>query len=980
MGTGVTYSFTTSLGDILTRVPLGAWYVDLVKMLGAGAAPSPSIANRYPPPPIPAYIETLLAEPYALLPGLQLVVGSSTSAELESPNAETYNLSDGATLKVRIDDGYIQTITLSGLTSGAATAEEVAKSIHLQIRKARVILDSSETKVTIVSKTQGSESSVFVYGGTAAAALGYDTNPATGTAYGLDGEETVTFTANRAETKTVSTAPFNMTGVPLTLDVSIDGGVPQTITFEAADFLDTANATAREIAAVLNDQLNFGSAAVTDNGSTVTIYSVIYGTSATVQVTGGTANAVLGFPVTVQNGSGDFANLALAGSAEVRDYLNANLTRVSTVLNDLGNGVRLTTGYEKLSCSGDAGRALGLSTTGSALTTNSEPFELADGQTIKIQIDGGDIQTIRLEESGLEELDSSSAETVAAIFNRQLKGATASISADAQRVLVSSNSEGASSSVQILGGSANPILGFPTDLQAGIDPGQTTFAEGLHDEPIEFEVFDITSSGFDWVKVWVTTDFGKTLVWDSAVGPASGWSVTESKWQSPGSGVDDVWSVKLEHTESFLSDEVVVVQVQARTLLPETLDETYLFFAEDTRRPSITKVTVRTPRTLRLQFTEPMLQTGSDGTSALYARDVSGRVSYHASVNINGTDYTNVIHAPTAVFLTSDVDLFIGSVGAKNASNNGVFKVLSRISGEYVKVDRNLVDEEAADPKTENVPSLYVSSYRVVPSTPAEGVVRPAFQPAVSDAEAVDSSSIPTGDEPLRYVDLTLHDDLTPSIDYDLEVLRIEDPAGNEIASTYPFTSWIPRYIDGRSFDLWDMIPQKNKDEDLTQDLEKFIRCLDEVTKVMLNDVDWFGDILDPWAMKEVAVDAMLGSLGNPFDFVSSLPVDKRRSLAAVLVLMYKDKGTEEGIEDAVSFFVGKTVNVEPWNIPSDTWELGVSRLGLDTFVGPSRSYIRYAFYVEHADVLTDDEKDLIEQIVDFMRPAHTHFVGFVKI
>ena len=160
--------------------------------------------------------------------------------------------------------------------------------------------------------------------------------------------------------------------------------------------------------------------------------------------------------------------------------------------------------------------------------------------------------------------------------------------------------------VKVLGGSANVGLAFPTTEAEGIDPGQPLFAEGLHDEPIELMLLDIGSSGFDWAKVWVTTNFGKALVWDSAVGASAGWSVTESKWASPSSGSDDVWSIKLEHTADFLSDEIVIVQVQAETVGLDLLDESYLFFAEDTRRPAISKIVVRTPRTLRLQFDEPM--------------------------------------------------------------------------------------------------------------------------------------------------------------------------------------------------------------------------------------------------------------------------------------------------------------------------------------------------------------------------------------
>jgi len=78
-----------------------------------------------------------------------------------------------------------------------------------------------------------------------------------------------------------------------TLTVKVDGTTEQTVTFSTGDFADIANATAAEVAAVLSTQLATPSATGGTSAGAVTLTSDSGGT---VQVTGGTANAALGFP------------------------------------------------------------------------------------------------------------------------------------------------------------------------------------------------------------------------------------------------------------------------------------------------------------------------------------------------------------------------------------------------------------------------------------------------------------------------------------------------------------------------------------------------------------------------------------------------------------------------------------------------------------------------------------------------------------
>lgn len=85
-----------------------------------------------------------------------------------------------------------------------------------------------------------------------------------------------------------------------TLDVAVDGGVPQTATFNLADFVDINNATAAEIAAVITTDIVGATAA--DVGGFVVITSDTAGDTSSIQVTGGTANVALGFPTSLNSG------------------------------------------------------------------------------------------------------------------------------------------------------------------------------------------------------------------------------------------------------------------------------------------------------------------------------------------------------------------------------------------------------------------------------------------------------------------------------------------------------------------------------------------------------------------------------------------------------------------------------------------------------------------------------------------------------
>lgn len=100
-----------------------------------------------------------------------------TSAKILSGSAETYALSDGETLTVKVDQGGTQTATFNTgdfVAIGAATAIEVAKVITTDLTGAAAYEVAG--KVQIESLTEGVNSRIEVTGGTGNTALGFDEN------------------------------------------------------------------------------------------------------------------------------------------------------------------------------------------------------------------------------------------------------------------------------------------------------------------------------------------------------------------------------------------------------------------------------------------------------------------------------------------------------------------------------------------------------------------------------------------------------------------------------------------------------------------------------------------------------------------------------------------------------------------------------------------------------------------------------------
>ncbi|MCP3104520.1 phage tail sheath protein [Myxococcus sp. K15C18031901] len=147
------------------------------------------------------------------------------------------------------------------------------------------------------------------------------------------------------------------------LRVRVDGGRDVFISFNEGDFDDIAQATAQEVAAVLNAGLVGGRATVEDG--VLRIASDTQGASSRLEVGDEVAGTVFGFPGGPQVGSGNVQSLRAVELAEVRALVEAAVAGVRVAPSSLGALQLLTqsTGPgASLRVQGDASSGLGLDT------------------------------------------------------------------------------------------------------------------------------------------------------------------------------------------------------------------------------------------------------------------------------------------------------------------------------------------------------------------------------------------------------------------------------------------------------------------------------------------------------------------------------------------------------------------------------------------------------------------------------------------
>lgn len=175
--------------------------------------------------------------------------------------------------------------------------------------------------------------------------------------------------------------------------------------------------------------------------------------------------------------------------------------------------------------------------------------------------------------------------------------------------------------------------------------------------------------------------------------------------------------------------------------------------------------------------------------------------------------------------------------------------------------------------------------------------VGPFFVPTIESIVGVDSQVTPS------QIDITTTSEFSPGLLYSATCVGVTGVTSpHNVAAFY---AQIPTTFADRDFDLIDVVPAVNKQEDTTGQLVSFIASLQEPLTLLLNDVDRFADILDPDLAPSDFVDAMLFDLGNPFTFIPDLSLSQRRKLVKLLIPIYQLKGTVPGVVEAIRLLMG---------------------------------------------------------------------------
>jgi phage tail-like protein len=207
------------------------------------------------------------------------------------------------------------------------------------------------------------------------------------------------------------------------------------------------------------------------------------------------------------------------------------------------------------------------------------------------------------------------------------------------------------------------------------------------------------------------------------------------------------------------------------------------------------------------------------------------------------------------------------------------------------------------------------------------------------------------------------------------------------------FAGYIASQVDRNSLELIETLPfiVRRMDDEGTGDLAKFFIAVQEVFERVLEDVDaFFPDLCEIDRARSEFLDNILYDLGDPISHLFDLSTNEKRKLISLLVPMYREKGTCEGIINAVNTFLGLTVTgcTAPWEA---TWKLhggsypstdvptgGPFELGKTTRLGPGTDLERWSFWVTAppTPVFTSDQLAKIAAIVEYMKPAGSHYLG----
>ena len=658
-----------------------------------------------------------------------------------------------------------------------------------------------------------------------------------------------------------------------------------------------------------------------------------------------------------------------------------------------------------------------LPTSAVLVALTSEPYALEDQDNLLIAIDGGTTQQVIFDTLDFIDITKATAAEVAAVLAAQVTGVTADVVNS--QVRLTTISTGLSASFNVTGGSGQNAIEFPTGLITGTQ-GKWAFVLG-HELP--GRVFTFTTG--DNIEVNQTALFNDALIWRlrGAIRWRTGGNETGSSWEvrirvggATHVTVLDNDQLDPELPELVSLDDVAVnvstlggaTEVEIALVAVDTggpgdfaqeLPAVFIDFMEFDEAAADLEIANRFPApaatgqvasimdvvefdvlnttavALDLSETRVVVNGSIVFDAGAFVGPFSGTVT--AATGPAGRDTNFVIDVSSLAPFASEEEITIEvdtetTAGASTLGDSWSFFMEDTIAPQVT----------AAQARSKQVVRVFFSEPVLMDATAggalnvANYLITPETSPAVTvipqSVAMVSASS----------VDVTVDLELSLNANYLVSVSNVEDLAENALSTiihTAQFPAFRPPQPPGRSFQLWDRVPPHDRRRDATiptRPLRKFILVLQDVVDLLLCDIDRWTEILDIDLAPEAFLDAILRDLGNPFDFVRELSLIEKRRLARILVDIYKEKGTDIGIINAIRFFLGIEVELDIINC-RDYWKMGVHQLNLDTIIGPGTgSPLWYSFFIVSPVILTADQQQQMLKIADYMKPAHEHILG----
>lgn len=173
----------------------------------------------------------------------------------------------------------------------------------------------------------------------------------------------------------------------------------------------------------------------------------------------------------------------------------------------------------------------------------------------------------------------------------------------------------------------------------------------------------------------------------------------------------------------------------------------------------------------------------------------------------------------------------------------------------------------------------------------------------------------------------------------------------------------------------------------LTPDLQATFEEQDKVLQRMIRDVQVFTDLADPdkIAAELLPIYLLVRGMWLPKDLPGiELTEAQTRKLGRLLIPIYRQKGTEKGIENIARVLLGLEVRVyRLFNLTR--WRLGkpgFTELGVSTILGDGASYDgapAFWFEVRTEDAITDTQRQNLLVLIEYMKPIYMQLIRIIE-